>query len=242
MAIIFKQQSAVIVLSSSEHTTALGYDATNNTWTYYDINLFPPKVSDNLQTIVEAIVSADLTVVLSTTTITLGLTEEVSKPLTDALEKSRENYLKTLDASISQTADTTTGATLLFMACWHGLTDWVNVLLHNGANINQAINSGDTPLFIACQNGHTEVVKALLEKNPEITPFKATSQNWIRSSQAYDNNVIQRMQDFIGEKNPDEIIIYPDEIAAIMGHSDAVFTQIASRRAENDWNGFCCIC
>ena len=112
MASIFEQQSAVIVLSSSEHTTALGYHAVNNTWTYYDINRFPPKVSNNLQTIVQAMLSANSTVVLSTITITLGLTEAVNKRLTDALKKSSEDYLKTLDASISQAADTTTGATL----------------------------------------------------------------------------------------------------------------------------------
>ena len=54
------------------------------------------------------------------------------------------------------------GATALFIACFHGQTEIVTTLIAANASVNQRDNEGFTPLYAASERGHTEVVTALL--------------------------------------------------------------------------------
>ena len=68
------------------------------------------------------------------------------------------------------------------------LSNIVELLLNNNANINATDNDGDTPLHFACTNNNISVVKILLKYNPNITknnkglyPIDCTSNNDIKS-------------------------------------------------------------
>ncbi len=71
------------------------------------------------------------------------------------------------------------GETLLWKAVQRGLTDFVKVLLNNGAHIDIPDNDGWTPLHMAVMNQNQEMVKLLLENNSAVN-----AQN------KYGNNVI----------------------------------------------------
>jgi len=45
----------------------------------------------------------------------------------------------------------------------------VNLLLNNGAQINQSRKDGIIPLYFPCVNGHTEIVKTLLVNKADIS-------------------------------------------------------------------------
>lgn len=57
------------------------------------------------------------------------------------------------------------GFTCLHVACLHGRTDIVKILIKNGANVNLVTKKGLAALHLACQTQRKEIVKALLETN-----------------------------------------------------------------------------
>ena len=58
------------------------------------------------------------------------------------------------------------GATPLFIACQHGQTAAVEVLLSAKADATLSDGTGATPLYVACQNGHLAAVELLLRLRP----------------------------------------------------------------------------
>lgn len=60
------------------------------------------------------------------------------------------------------------GGTSLEMACQEGHLEVVQILLENGASINERGYLGFTPIRVAARNGHLEVVKHLAEKGANI--------------------------------------------------------------------------
>ena len=80
-----------------------------------------------------------------------------------------------------------TGASPLYTACQEGHSDVVDVLLKNGADINQANNvgkrpcygalilylflsqDGATPLYVASQEGHRHIVNILIQNGADIS-------------------------------------------------------------------------
>merc|ERR1712166_869849 len=61
-------------------------------------------------------------------------------------------------------AQTTYGATPLWMASQNGRVDTVKALIKAGGNVNQHNNNEATPLFMASYNGRTDVVRLLLQQ------------------------------------------------------------------------------
>ena len=51
----------------------------------------------------------------------------------------------------------------LHYAAWYNYPTLVDVLLANGALVDQPMAKGASPLFIACEKGHTEVARKLLD-------------------------------------------------------------------------------
>jgi ankyrin repeat protein len=54
------------------------------------------------------------------------------------------------------------GSTPLHVACEHGFTDIVQLLINSQANINAKMNDGTTAIMLACQNGHLSIVQILI--------------------------------------------------------------------------------
>jgi ankyrin repeat protein len=57
------------------------------------------------------------------------------------------------------------GSTPLHVACEHGFTDVVRLLIQNQANLNAKMNDGTTAMMLACQNGHLPIVELLVTAN-----------------------------------------------------------------------------
>ena len=78
------------------------------------------------------------------------------------------------------------GLTPIYLASLKGYTDFVKLLLHNGAHVNVVLSiNGNTPLFIASENNHTGIVNLLLKvpgidvnskNNSDETPLFIASQ------------------------------------------------------------------
>jgi ankyrin repeat protein len=60
------------------------------------------------------------------------------------------------------------GGSSLEMACQEGHLEVVQILVDNGANVNDRGFLGFTPIRVAARNGHLEIVKYLAEKGAEI--------------------------------------------------------------------------
>lgn len=107
----------------------------------------------------------------------------------------------------------------LHEACIHGHLEIANMLIHNGANVNDRGGSncdGITPLYDAASNGHLEVVQLLLEKGaiPSLktdfgdTPLRAL-QKWragtilTRDEETMYNNVCNKIQNSSDRTNAD---------------------------------------
>ena len=60
------------------------------------------------------------------------------------------------------------GHTPLISASKEGLKDFVEDLLHRGADITACSDKGKTALHYAAANGHTEIVKMLIEKGADV--------------------------------------------------------------------------
>ena len=60
------------------------------------------------------------------------------------------------------------GHTPLISASKEGLKDFVQDLLHRGADITACSDKGKTALHYASANGHTEIARMLIEKGAEI--------------------------------------------------------------------------
>ncbi|KAH9638989.1 hypothetical protein HF086_000915 [Spodoptera exigua] len=109
----------------------------------------------------------------------------------------------------------------LHEACIHGHTEVVNILINNGANVNDRGGSncdGITPLYDAASNGHLEVVQLLLEKGaiPTLkTDFGETPlhvlQKWrtgtilTKDEETMYNNICNKIQNSIDKTNSAEL-------------------------------------
>lgn len=60
------------------------------------------------------------------------------------------------------------GHTPLISASKEGLKDFVQDLLHRGADITACSDKGKTALHYASANGHTDIARMLIEKGSEI--------------------------------------------------------------------------
>ena len=61
-----------------------------------------------------------------------------------------------------------TGQSALIYAANNGNAPITNLLLENGANVNDQDNEGNTPLMIASERGHPETVKLLIESGANM--------------------------------------------------------------------------
>ncbi|XP_022830141.1 tonsoku-like protein [Spodoptera litura] len=109
----------------------------------------------------------------------------------------------------------------LHEACIHGHIEVVNILINNGANVNDRGGSncdGITPLYDAASNGHLDVVQLLLEKGaiPTLkTDFGETPlhvlQKWrtgtilTKDEETMYNNICNKIQNSIDKTNSTEL-------------------------------------
>jgi hypothetical protein len=101
---------------------------------------------------------------LSSTTITLGVTDPINQQLTANLT---QQYLVALNQEDAEKADSLC-VTILHIACLEGNIAIATRLLEKDINVNQATLDGSTPLLVAHHNGHRDIEQLLLEKNAEI--------------------------------------------------------------------------
>lgn len=116
------------------------------------------------------------------------------------------------------------GMTPLMRAAEQGDLTMVNAFLtHPHIDVNCKQQDNGTAIFIAAQNGHIEVVKLLMQKKAMIIPLRSTVETLQRFAQNF--NVEEEMRNFITQKAPEDdgmVSITPQEIAAIMGHTQIV--------------------
>lgn len=113
--------------------------------------------------------------------------------------------------------------TLLIDAVINNDAGEVQKLLAVGAEVNHASIDHGTPLFIAARNGLSAMVVLLLEQ-PGInnSPLFRTNQSQLNQFTVNNTPEIRaRMTEFITlQKDPNNIIMTPIEIAQVMGHKD----------------------
>lgn len=66
-----------------------------------------------------------------------------------------------LDAGVPVNIRTSTGDSLLMLACSNGHTDTARMLLDRGADPSAANHKAQTPLMAATRAGHTDVIECL---------------------------------------------------------------------------------
>ena len=84
-----------------------------------------------------------------------------------------------------------TGQSALIYAANNGNAPIVNLLLENGANVNDQDDEGNTPLMIASERGHQETVKLLIESGANMNAqdeYKRTA--LMRASEDGRSNVV----------------------------------------------------
>lgn len=68
-----------------------------------------------------------------------------------------------LDAGVPTDIRTSTGDSLLILACRHGHRDTAQMLLDRGADPNAVNHQSETPLMIATIADHTKLIECLLD-------------------------------------------------------------------------------
>lgn len=88
--------------------------------------------------------------------------------------------------------------TPLLNAAADGYTQIVNLLLDNGANLNQVDTCGTTAIFFAAQFGQLEVVKLLLERGADCTLTSSQSEkHFIKVARKKSKDIEDRMIQFL---------------------------------------------
>ena len=73
------------------------------------------------------------------------------------------------NGAVIDKATTIDGATPLFVACFKGHKEIVNILIQSGADVNKADKDGNTALHWAIEKGNKEIVENLVHCGAKIT-------------------------------------------------------------------------
>jgi len=169
-----------MLLSSDDHAMGLFYQPKRHTWTFMDINQWPPlevifplSSESNRWSFLNLFSMSPIDKLAES--IRRGFDSETNttfnmKLISTHAESAR---LQALNAKLNQltnlypvtrviSQDKNNHAALLYIAAKHGHIEVVKALLAAGADPNQARDDGITPLFAASVKGHVEVVKVLL--------------------------------------------------------------------------------
>ncbi|MBV8802658.1 MAG: ankyrin repeat domain-containing protein [Gammaproteobacteria bacterium] len=160
-----------LMLFSGSHAITIGYNPTNEKWSFVDANDLVPKDIQDLNQLVSNIISSfpmrDEQVAFSTkiygqTSHKDHLEEQIIKWKTEpwADGDTFTNYHAVTEES-AEFVDNK-GATLLFLAAQQGEINLVSELLNKGADPNAKTNNHRTPIFMAAKQGHLDIVIKLL--------------------------------------------------------------------------------
>lgn len=147
-------------------------------------------------------------------------------PLHLAVSSGRHDIVQLLrhHDGINVNAAMANGTTPLYIASQKGNVHIVDHLLKSSADVDSAlIKINSSALFIAAQNGHIAVVKQLLHADADMSiEYHAPAKFLLEFAKK--NHVETAMSQFIDKKMKEgqlQIIhIKPEEIAAIMGHTE----------------------
>lgn len=114
------------------------------------------------------------------------------------------------------------GPSPLYLACEEGNIKQVELLLKNGADVNQQDSLGRTSLFIACQKNNFEIAELLLSRgaNPNVTLSSGAS---LLSMMCYNDN--KEMVELLLKNHADPNQILPQSKAPVVPLHIACFTE-----------------
>jgi len=81
--------------------------------------------------------------------------------------------------------DQNSGRTPVYSAITMGHHYIVELLLNNGANVNEQDNEGNTPLHVAAQRGNLQIVRLLLDRGADF--FMENNEGWRPLQVAHQN-------------------------------------------------------
>jgi hypothetical protein len=136
-----------------------------------------------------------------------------------------------LDAGVSVDSPQEDGCTGLWLACEHGCTDVVRVLLTRRASPHATKTAGNiSALFIAAQNGHAAVVDLLLHHgaNPNAVKSSGASPLFIASQQNHPQIVRSLLRAGGNHSTANSNGVTPLMIAAFQGNIECVKLLLAA--------------
>lgn len=88
-------------------------------------------------------------------------------------------------ASANQSTNVMKNSSVLGVASYLGFLDFINLLLHHGADPNKTNNDGDTPLIQAAAEGHTTTVETLVKNGANVAIRNALEETALVTAAAH---------------------------------------------------------
>jgi ankyrin repeat protein len=111
------------------------------------------------------------------------------------------------------------GASPLHLVCELGYTEFIPLLLDNGANKEALNRNRKTALYTACSNGVVDAVQVLLQNNAPIT---SDVRDWVNNSEENLNKITKTEQSLIKNRKHLNIPDISKDLSALATRKDNI--------------------
>ena len=115
----------------------------------------------------------------------------------------------------------------LHIAAQEGNVQAFSALMELGVHLDYVNDEGETAVFIAVKKGLYSIIEQLITRQELYQPMQISESDLLNGLAGYGEEVLIRAQNKINERkaagyNSDDRILFPRDIAEIMGHNDIV--------------------